>query len=373
MASIFICCKDDKTEVKNAVEPSLQCAEAVDHAKNPDNKTNHGTTSIKKLKQAFDDKKDALFLEQFPSDFYQLVEYFGWYDENAQPNGLYEESYGYIDYFFDLLYMERHKEFEDKMLRIAENGRWQADGVNYFQDKVLEYIKDKERYSLIDRLSTDEAKSVLFFLFDGPYPVLDTELSSNLSASKKEILLELFETDFYGNNKGPDPILDEEGNLVTYTLSDYIGTEHFFIRDIDVNNDGISDKIVSSDSYQGDELLLFVNNQGKYEFALKTINFSEDGGNQIVDILPQEKGFVIATAFPDGGLNEAYHYVTFTNNRWVLTNTVYKVESSNQEDALNYVCAVKQVIDLANTDFLYQLNLIPNERERERLCTKQVN
>jgi len=56
----------------------------------------------------------------------------------------------------------------------------------------------------------------------------------------------------------------------------------------------------------------------------------------------------------------------------VLTNTVFKVQNSNQENAFVYVCDIIQGIDLAHTDLLHQLKWIPDESEREGLCTKEM-
>lgn len=381
-------CKDCKVDDKGAVELPQKVSETVEYQKESDNqalrdypKTDavNDTADIEKLKSAFSKKDEVPFLEQFPSDFYKFMEYFGWYDENAHPNELYEESYAYIDYFFDLLPKEQYKKLEVKMIRIAENGRWQEDGVNYFQDKTLYYIKNEKRHEIINTLSSDEAKSVLFFLFDGPHPKFDAEFASHLSPSKKEILEELFKTGFYDHNENPDPIMSDLEDVdpidneesIHYDISDFEGAEHFLIRDIDINNDGVLDKIVSADPYQGDELFLFENVGGEYQPTLKTINFSEDGGNQIVDVFAVSNGFFIKTAFPDGGLLEADYHITFKNNAWVLTHTVYRTQSSNQEDAVIYVCNVVQELNLEDADFFERLKGMPEETDRERLCSKE--
>jgi hypothetical protein len=383
LALLTVGCKDGKIDDKGAVELPQKVSGTVEYQEISDNQALRdyskidAINAIEKLKRAFKDKNEVLFLEKFPSDFYQFMEYFGWYDENAQPNELYEESYAYIDYFFDLLLKEQHKKLEVKMIRIAYNGRWQEDGVNYFQDKTLDYIKNEKRHEIINTLSYDEAQSVLFFLFDGPHPKFDTDFASHLSPSKKEILEELFETGFYDHNENPDPIMpdleevdpiDDEGSI-HYDISDFEGAEHFFIRDIDINNDGVLDKIVSADPYQGDELFLFENVGGEYQHTLKTINFSEDGGNQIVDLIAENGGFYIKTAFPDGGLLEADYHITFNNNAWVLTHTVYRTQSSNQEDAFIYICNVEQGLNMADTDLQDKLKWLPEEQERQRICT----
>lgn len=325
--------------------------------------------TIEKLKEAYKTKNETQFLKQFPANFHLFMAYFGWDSDSNQANPLYEESYEYIVYFFDLLSLDKYRKFESKLMGIAANGVWQEDGVNYFQNSAIEYIKRNNSYHLIDELPSKEAQSVLFFLFDGPHPQFDADFSSHLSPAKKEILEELFESAWYDDNENPAPIDYEEPK--SYEITDFENREHYFIRDIDLNQDHILDKIVSADPYQGDELYLFLKNGDAYEFALKTINFSEDGGNQIVDIQPEQAGFVIKTTFPDQGILEAYHHISFEDNSWFLTHTVYRTQSSNQKDAIIYICNVKQGLSLKDRHFIEQLKGLPEEKERETLCTKE--
>ncbi|SFU20248.1 hypothetical protein SAMN04489724_0279 [Algoriphagus locisalis] len=374
---ITLSCKKDNVNENRVIESSRNGSETKSQ-KNSENQgisdlskipISNQTLDIEKLKEAYTSNNEAQFLEQFPANFQLFMAYFGWDSDSNQANPLYEESNEYIVYFFDLLSQSKHRDFKSKLVGIATNGVWQEDAVNYFQNSALEYIKRNNSYRLIDELSSEQAKSVLFFLFDGPHPQYDADFSSHLSPAKKEILEELFSTGFYDNNENPDPIDYEEPK--SYELADFENREHYFIRDIDLNQDHILDKIVSADPYQGDELYLFLKNGDAYEFALKTINFSEDGGYQIVDIQPEQGGFVIKTAFPDRGILEAYHHISFEDNSWVLTHTVYRIQSSNQKDAFLYVCDVKKGLNLKDRHFIEQLKEMPEEAERETLCTKE--
>lgn len=365
-----ISCKEGRVNEKSVLEPSQNVSQTNISVSNQ-------TFDIEKLKEAYKTKNEAQFLEQFPAEFQQFIEYFGWNKKSDQSNELYEESYEYIEYFFDLLSDSKYREFESKLTSIAENSVWQEDAVNYFQNFTLEYIQREKRYNLIDELTPDKAKSVLFFLFDGPHPKFDADFASQLSPSKNEILEELFESGFYDQNENPDPIdyedpdpIDYVGSIA-YDISDFENVEHYFIRDIDINNDKILDKIVSADPYQGDELFLFIKKGDKHQFALKTSNFSQDGGNQIVDVVPEEGGFYVKTAFLDRGFFEAYYHIIFKDNSWILTNTIYKTKSSNQIDAFIYVCDVKQDLNLEDKNFHEQLKWMPEEGEREILCTKE--
>ncbi|WP_215224679.1 hypothetical protein [Echinicola shivajiensis] len=216
-------------------------------------------------------------------------------------------------------------------------------------------------------MSDEEARSILFFLFDSPHPVIEKGLVDHLSPSKKQLLADLFEKALSSDNE----ITDLNQAPTTYKISDYVGAEHYFIIDLDINNDTIPDKVVSAGPYQEDELLLFVNKNDHYELALKTVNFSEDGGNQIKHIKKDKNGFVIETAFPDRGLFEAHYFIIFKNGRWMLTHTIYKTESGNEKDAFTFVCKVTQNIDLRDKDLLYKLKTIPDETIRDSLCTKE--
>ncbi|WP_299260240.1 hypothetical protein [uncultured Aquimarina sp.] len=164
---------------------------------------------------------------------------------------------------------------------------------------------------------------------------------------------------------------DEADPSKLYDISFYSNNDSYFIKDIDINNDTILDKVVSSKRYRGDELLLFINNNDTYKLALKTNNFSEDGGNQIVDIKTEKNGFVVSTTFPDKGFYEAYYYVSFRNDKWVLMNTIYKTISGNQEDSLLYVCDVQQGIDMSNATLLKNLKQMPDESNRAKTCLQQ--
>ncbi|MDC6363779.1 MULTISPECIES: hypothetical protein [Flavobacteriaceae] len=355
----------------NLVEPSENLnkdeweAPAVVQEKNP------LEISILNLYKSMEDKDEQEFLRQFPKDFKQFQSYFGWDTPNDAPHELYEHSVHYIEYLFYLLRTNKYPEYENNILSICENGQWEEDGVNYFQNHVLNHIKENEKYYLIDELDDTRAKSVLFFLFDGPHPKFDDDFASHLNTPKKQILEDLFETGFFDDNENPDPFPDDQTNS-TYTLSDYMENEHFFIRNIDINNDGVLDKIVSAGPYQGDELLLFTNDGEEFHFTLKTTNFSEDGGNQIVDVVVEQDGFFIKTAFPDRGLNEAYHHIIFKDNSWILTNSVYRTQNSNQKDAFIYVCDVDQGLNMADTHFFEKLKRMPNEVERDTICTKEM-
>lgn len=67
----------------------------------------------------------------------------------------------------------------------------------------------------------------------------------------------------------------------------YLNSNKFFNRDIDIDNDGVADKVISNVNGFGDELLFFKSNNGNYHLVFKGSNFSEDEGERINDIKNQ--------------------------------------------------------------------------------------
>ena len=323
-------------------------------------KTTDNEALIDHFQLAYSTKNEEQFLNQFPSDFQQFLNFFGWDEKNDQPNKLYEVSDAYVNYFFTLIDNEKYRDFDDKMINIAKGGRWKADAVNSFQDKALAYIRDEHRYHLINELEYNDAKSVLFFLFDGPHPKFDKAFTHSLNNDKMHIVYDLFANEFAGWEERLTPINTD--------FSYYVDNENYFTRDIDVNNDYEMDKVVSAKPYQEDELLIFINSDGVYRFAFKTTNFSQDGGQQIVDVIAEKNGFYVHTRFPDRGLNEAYHHIAFTDRKLILTHSVVKFQKSNEEGAPIYTCDIIQGMDFSHPALLEKMESLPNEGERQPPC-----
>src|SRR5690606_36768640 len=161
-------------------------------------------------------------------------------------------------------------------------------------------------------------------------------------------------------------IKETENKPIGLDISTYIKNNHYFIKNINVNKDGISDKIVSHNRYQGDELLVFLGDgNGNYQFALKSTNFSEDGGNQISDINPTKDGFEIITAFPDRGQLQKKYLVSSINNSFILKKI--ETESYSWQDGYTESCLQNFNLNLKNSTEELFFNTI---HETERHCTK---
>lgn len=177
------------------------------------------------------------------------------------------------------------------------------------------------------------------------------------------------------------PAQDKNKSMVKYklqssetrrsTLTTYNNNEDYFIKTFDVNEDDISDKIVSNKPYQGENLFIFFGDkQGKYTLALETRNFSEDGGNIIDDIIPisKNKGITIKTYFPDRGYYEKEYNIILENDMWILKNIIYKTMSDVSQNAVKYICDVPQNIDIQKSGWTDKIVPIPEENVRDKKC-----
>ncbi|MGB0788771.1 MAG: hypothetical protein ACPGQR_04465, partial [Marinirhabdus sp.] len=86
--------------------------------------------NIGTLKKAFKAKDEELFMEQFPGSFFQFNNYFGWDEKAQEPYPLYDESLEYINFWFANLAKPQHKKYRNNIIKISENGHWDADAVN---------------------------------------------------------------------------------------------------------------------------------------------------------------------------------------------------------------------------------------------------
>ncbi|SFI49830.1 SH3 domain-containing protein [Halpernia frigidisoli] len=329
--------------------------------KSPSQENNNSlnkTEIANNLKESFDKKDEVLFLDNFPKNFEGFKNTFGWNDEKDSSEPFYKEANNYVDYWFSLIQQLKYKKYENQIISISKDGKWEADAVNYFKEKSYNYIKNNKKYDLINSLSRKDAESVLFFLFDPSHSKYDEDFVTNLNKEKQEIVKGIF-----SNNISPQK---KRGQF-----SNYENNESYFIKTFDVNKDGIPDKIVSNNAYQGNDLFVFLGDKNKeYNLNLETTNFSEDGGNIIQDIIaiPHSKGLTIKTYFPDRGYFEKEYNLVPENNTWILKNTIYKTMSDNSDTAVKYICDVTQNIDITKSGWTDKINPIPEENDRNKKC-----
>lgn len=141
------------------------------------------------------------------------------------------------------------------------------------------------------------------------------------------------------NNVGEDIQLlsGNSDKKSTGNFSQYINNKDYFIKTFDVNKDGVTDKIVSQNRFMGDEILVFLGDKSNnYNLALKSTNFSEDGGNQITDIKETSEGYEIITQFPDRGYVQNSYFVSGKGNQFVLKKI--KTESDSWQNNYRENC-----------------------------------
>jgi hypothetical protein len=158
------------------------------------------------IKNAYNSKNEIEFLNQFPNKFEMFNEYFGWNNSRDKPNVLYKDANKYIDYWFSLILKKEHRQYEKNITSICYNGKWDADDIDYYQDKSIEYFVKNNRIELLNSLSEKEAKSVLFFLFDSPHPNINNELFLKLNAKNKIIVKDLFANKLKGDEDEKDTL-----------------------------------------------------------------------------------------------------------------------------------------------------------------------
>lgn len=154
----------------------------------------------------------------------------------------------------------------------------------------------------------------------------------------------------------------------TIHLNQYTNNTNYFIKTFDVNKDGIKDKIVSHNRYLGDELLLFLGDKrGNYNWALKSTNFSEDGGNQISDIKETKEGLEIITQFPDRGYLQNTYWVSGINNKFILK----KIQSESESWQSGYTEKCSQNINVDLKKSITELSKVISNTKKN--CTKIYN
>lgn len=117
-------------------------------------------------------KNEQAYFEAFPENFKDFNLIFGYSSNNSykiEKEGiLYNDSFKYIDAFFKLNLIDK-KKFINKVIDISIDGKWFADGVNYFQhDMKIYLINNLDLFCNILSLRNEkEIESFFIFYFDG--------------------------------------------------------------------------------------------------------------------------------------------------------------------------------------------------------------
>ena len=256
---------------------------------------------------------------------------------------------------------------------------WQPININYYYDMSFEDAEkdlhvllknnDTSNGYLLLPAFTEQYSTYFFYYFNenslnflGTYEVpefakgtfsFDSDLKQlNLVSSGKNLKLKKIQNDeeLKFDNLQQDLNLLNGKNVNTNItgIDKYINDNKYFIKSFDINKDGFLDKIVSSKPYEGKNLFVFFGDRkSEYKIVLETVNFSEDGGNQISDIIQTKDGFVIKTKFPDRGDSQSSYYLTHLNNSFYLKKI--KDEFYSWQDQNSKICVQNFNFDMKNS------------------------
>ena len=112
----------------------------------------------------------SILTHNFPSTFEGFNKSYG-FDDDKGEGELYSEYVNHIESFFKCENISISGKL-NKSFSIAVNGKWDADAVGMFQEKLWEFIEDnpKEALEILNDKTEKNASSIWYFLLDGPHP-----------------------------------------------------------------------------------------------------------------------------------------------------------------------------------------------------------
>ena len=208
------------------------------------NKNVQDKINVNSLKNAYLNKNEQVFLENFPNSFKDFKSIFGWNDKLDKANVLYDDSNNYIDFYFKLISVPKNKNFKSKSINIAVGGKWEADAVGYFQDKVHEFVKNDLDYVLmLNNLNQNEINSFWKFYFDKEKLIYPKELNLVLDNKMQKISKSIFNN--LNDRKKSDPENISKNKATKFEIYDKDGYTN--LRDDKSVSSKIIDKINSGE------------------------------------------------------------------------------------------------------------------------------
>ncbi|MCQ9122115.1 hypothetical protein BKG95_06030 [Rodentibacter pneumotropicus] len=152
----------------------------------------------------------------------------------------------------------------------------------------------------------------------------------------------------------------------------YSNNNNFFIRNIDINNDNILDKVVSNTRGAGNELLFFLKYNKKYKLVFKGINLSEDGGAFISDIknLNDDKYIMVIITTTDNLNITNNYYINYNKGKWFIKKIISEYGGFLDDYTKKYYCEFDRLnLDLSSSDIDSKLpNLYLSDRYIKNKC-----
>lgn len=119
---------------------------------------------------------EDLYFQTLPNNFNDFRLIFGYRLDSItnefSEGPLYNESYNHImNILFTLDDKVEVKKYYCKIINISLNGKWQADGVNFFSGLVGYKLRQKPKvfFDILDKKSDEEINSFWKFYIDGPH------------------------------------------------------------------------------------------------------------------------------------------------------------------------------------------------------------
>ncbi|SDI64015.1 hypothetical protein [Pseudomonas panipatensis] len=141
------------------------------------------------------------------------------------------------------------------------------------------------------------------------------------------------------------------GSVDELDLEKYLSDDGYVAFDVDIDGDGVLDKVISSAPNSGNELIFFKQGPKGPKKVLTTINLTEDGG-RVLDRVSQEfpvppsKDLMSIRTYFSKEDNSAIYYISFLSGRWMLTRAIYEVSDWRESSAKAYLCEVAQNISM---------------------------
>jgi hypothetical protein len=139
----------------------------------------------------------------FPNSFISFKNIFGYYEkgDSLQLGYLYENSKQFISAYFEQLTLIDQKAISEKVIDIAKEGAWQADGVNIFQYHLMQDVNKNGNtyFNLLGKMDNSEIINFWNFYFDSPHPESckeDFEVLYNRYAEKDKRVAKLMKEEF---------------------------------------------------------------------------------------------------------------------------------------------------------------------------------
>ena len=115
-----------------------------------------------------------LFFNSFPSSYNELQNTFGYSDDKGEAP-YYTNGEEYIVTFFKSSQAVEKEVFIDKLIEISKGGKWDADNINSFQEKLRNYFFSNDNAFLITLNTKDKTVVKEFWYFFSDEPVFNKE------------------------------------------------------------------------------------------------------------------------------------------------------------------------------------------------------